>query len=39
VTLREFDILGEEISDEETEEVVKKGDPSSLAGPLSSRWE
>src|SRR5215207_2081015 len=27
MTLSEFDVLGEEISDEETEEIVKKGDP------------
>jgi len=27
MTLSEFDVPGEEISDEETEEIVKKGDP------------
>ena len=27
MTLSEFDVLGEEIRDEETEELVKKGDP------------
>src|SRR3954447_2698493 len=27
MTLSEFDVLGEEISDEETEEIVKAGDP------------
>ncbi len=27
MTLSEFDVLGEEISDEETEEIVTKGDP------------
>ena len=27
MTLSEFDVLGEEISDEETEEIVKTGDP------------
>src|SRR4051794_1286696 len=27
MSLREFDVLGEEISDEKTEEIVKQGDP------------
>src|SRR5262245_54697672 len=27
MTLREFDVSGEEVVDEETEEVIRKGDP------------